>query len=311
MEQSRSYCKLLLLVAALLCGQTTKAEEEYFSTAQNTLSHYLGISIGGAECNNLDNTDVSIKHHMGWDAALALRYEMQYRTWFWGLGIEAAFQNLSNTTSFADSTQRVDIDGDIFNYQYIYTSFMEKDWLANISVPLYVGKYFSKVYATLGLAVEIPLWAQYTTQTDMYTQGVYPWSITPIVSEGGNDFSSLGFYPTQQYTYTANYDELICLVPFVEIGYDFLHTEKINLRLGAYASYAIPVAAPKMVAISDYSAVDCNPKTQNQANLQKNIRWNPIRLSDKYLATQYKLEAGIKFTVLFNLPEHVDCMCEE
>jgi hypothetical protein len=308
MAQSRSYYKILLLFCALVWGQIVKAE--YYSTAQNTLTHHLGFSIGGAECNNLDDTNAPVVHQFGGATALAVRYEMQYRTWFWGMGLEAAYQKLNNITSFADSTQRVDIDGDSLSYQYIYTSFKETDLLANISVPIYVGKYFDRVYALLGLSVEIPIWAQYTTKADMYTQGVYPWSISPLVSEGVNDFSALGFYPAQRYTYTAQYKERLRLVPFVELGYDFLNTEKINLRLGAYASCAIPVVAPKMVAISDYSAVDCNPKTQNQQNLEQNIRWNPIGRSDKYLATEYKLEVGAKITMLFYVPGKKICLCE-
>jgi hypothetical protein len=65
-----------------------------------------------------------------------------------------------------------------------------------------------------------------------------------------------------------------------------------------------------MVAISDYSAVDCNPKTQNQQNLEQNIRWNPIGRSDKYLATEYKLEVGAKITMLFYVPGKKICLCE-
>ena len=308
MVQSRSYYKLLLLFAALLCGQVIKAD---YAISESNVSHHLGISIAGAECNNLGKADVPVVHQVGGSATFALRYEMQCDSWFWGLGLEAALQNLNNVLAFTDSVNRVDIDGDSFSYQYVYTSFKEKDLMANISIPIFVGKYFSKVYATLGLAIEIPVWAQYTTQADMYTQGVYPWSITPIVSEGINDFSSLGFYPSHRYTYTAEYEELVNIVPFVEVGYDCLQTDNINLRVGAYASCAMPLASPKMIAISDYSAVNTNPKKQNQQDLEKNIRWNPIGRSDKYQATEYKLEAGVKLTVLFRMPDNKRCMCDE
>ena len=194
---------------------------EYYSAAQNRLGHYLGISIGGGECNNVGKTDLPVKHRLGWTAELAVRYEMQYRNWAWGIGVEGACQTLNNSTEFTDNLNRIDMDGDAFNYQYVYTAFAEKDLLANIAIPIYVGKQFNHVYTLLGLAVEIPIWARYTTNTNMYTQGIYEWSISPVVSDATNDFSPLGFYPASDYTYTDNYQERLRLTPFLEVGYSY------------------------------------------------------------------------------------------
>ena len=307
--QSRSYYKLLILLAGLVWVQMGRAE--YYSAAQNRLGHYLGISIGGGECNNVGKTDLPVKHRLGWTAELAVRYEMQYRNWAWGIGVEGACQTLNNSTAFTDNLNRIDMDGDAFNYQYVYTAFAEKDLLANIAIPIYVGKQFNHVYTLLCLAVEIPIWARYTTNTNMYTQGIYEWSISPVVSDATNDFSPLGFYPASDYTYTDNYQERLRLTPFLEVGYEFLNTNRVNMRAGAYASYAIPIMAPKTVALADYTAIDCNPNTQNQQNMEQNIRWNPIGISDKYLATEYKLEVGVKLTVLFNILGKGECMCLE
>ena len=306
--QLRSYYRLLIILVGLACASILKAELR--SISQNALVHYLGLSIGGGECNNLGTTRIPVSHKVGGTAALAFHYEMQYRTWFWGVGLEGRWQMLNNATAFTDSTWRVDIDGDSLNYQYVYNSFKERDMIANIGIPIYVGKQFSKVYALVGLRIDIPIWAKYTFNTNMHTQGIYSWSISPIVSDGINDFSSLGFYPAKDYTCTDTYQDQLYLTPFVELGYDFLHTENVNMRVGAYASYAIPLSVSDKLPLADYSAIDSNPNTQNQQNMEQHIRWNSLMESDIYSQRAYKLEVGLKLTMLFNVTvKNNKCMC--
>ncbi len=280
--------------------------------SSNKLTHYLGLSIGGGEANRIRiNTD-ALRNKAGGAASFAFHYEMQYRSWMWGLGVEGSFQHLHDQVlPFSDSFARRDIDGDEVNYAYVYTAYGEKSQMANLRIPIYFGKSFSNVYTLIGVRLEIPIWSQYSLAADMYTQGTYPWSITPVISEGINDFSSLGFYPTKTYTYASTYEEKLHIAPFIEVGYEFFRTDKVNMRVGAYGAYAIPMtSAAERIGLVEYSNIDTRPQTQTQANMEKNIRWNPLVDSDKYPSSPHRLEVGVKLTILFNVTaDNHKCMC--
>ena len=307
----RSYYKALLLLLGLSFASWVNAQSEYYAVSSNKLTHYLGLSIGGGEANRIRiNTD-ALRNKAGGAASFAFHYEMQYRSWMWGLSVEGTFQHLHDQVlPFSDSFTRLDMDGDEVNYAYVYTAYGEKSQTANLRIPIYFGMNFSKVYTMIGVRLEIPIWSQYAVVADMYTQGTYPWSITPVVSDGINDFSSLGFYPTNTYTYVNTYEEKLYIAPFIEVGYEFFRTDKVNMRVGAYAAYALPIVTGEKVPLADYSAIDINPRTQNLENLKQQIRWNPLVQSDKYPDTPYKLEVGVKLTMLFNVTaDNHKCMC--
>lgn len=284
---------------------------ELVATSDNRLTHYLGVSLSGAEVNRIAAWDSPISNKAGWDVAFAATYEMRYHTWFWGLGLGLSLQQVNDELDpFTDALPRVDIDGAKLSYQYVYTAYQEKTQTFNLSVPVYFGKYFNRVYTLLGIRFDIPLNAQYDVTASIYTQGVYPWSITPVVTTPNNDFSSLGFYPEQKYQYANQYEETLRLTPFFEVGYEFLRSKRVNMRVGAYLAYAIPVSTVDRVTLADYSAINTNPRKQNVENMQQNIRWNALTASDYYENAPGKLEAGVKLSVLFNVTAIPGkCMC--
>lgn len=283
----------------------------YRSISNNKTTHYLGFSIGGGEVSRIAIHNNALKNKAGGGASFALHYEMQYRTWFFGLGLEGAYQHLHDQVfGFSDSLPRVDIDGDMLLYEYVHTAYQEKNHIASLRIPLYFGKNFGGVYTLLGVSFEIPIKAQYNVATTMFTRGTYPWSQVPIVSEGTNDFSSLGIYAQQDYTYIDEYEADVHIIPFIEVGYEFYRTDRVNMRVGAYAAYALPIVTGEKVPLADYSAIDINPRTQNLESLKQQIRWNPLVQSDKYPDTPYKLEVGVKLTMLFNVTvDNSTCMC--
>lgn len=302
---------MLILTVGLFFAPWANAQSEYYSVSSNQLTHYLGLSVGGGEANRIRIKNDALKNKAGGAASFALHYEMQYRSWMWGLGLEASFLYLHDQVlPFLDSFMRMDIDGDEVNYEYVYTAYQEKSQMANLRIPIYAGKRFGSVYTILGVRFDIPIWAQYEVTTDMYTRGTYPWSITPIVSEGINDFSSLGFYPPKNYTYLNIYEENLYITPFLEVGYEFFRSDRANMRVGAYGAYAMPISVAKRMTVANYSNIDINPKTQTQANMEKNIIWNPLAHNDKYPSAPHRLEVGVKLTILFNVTaDNHKCMC--
>lgn len=308
----KSYYKILLL-ASLCCTSLWLNAQEGVYVSSSRPSSYLGLSIAGGEANRIATKTSPVNNQSGWVADISCYYEFHHRSWLWGIGLGLAFDNVNDTVAtFTDSFLRNDIDGEMVDYQYVYTSYRERQRMMNVTIPIYVGVNINHIYAILGARIDIPMETRYDVDATMYTQGVYPWSITPVASKGINDFSSLGFYREQPYTYSNEYEGYMHITPFAEVGYEFLTTSKINMRAGAYVAYAIPVIKSEKVALADYSAVNTNPHTQTLENLKEKISWNPLALSDKYTSLPYKLEVGVKLSVQFNVTVRGGkCMCEE
>ena len=180
-----------------------------------------------------------------------------------------------------------------------------------VGIPVYFGRNFGNwVYALLGAKFTLPLWAQYNVQTDMATQGEYAWNIDPVRSDAHNDFSSLGYYKNQPYSYTQTYSEYMRVAVVAEVGANIpIQAKKTRLRAGVYGIYGFRLGQSNNYGVADYSRVDKNPLTQSLANLRRNITWNAVNTS--YIsALPGNLGVGVKLTVLFDVTvEKPICKC--
>lgn len=302
------------MAALSLC--TVPSAAEYYNSLSGKAHHYLGISLGGGEANNagktLYNLATPIAHRGGAAADLSLLYEVQYHGWIMGFGIEGQYQYLRDTVAdFADTEARVDRDGEPVRYGYTYQQYHETDHVVGVGIPVYFGRNFGNwVYALLGAKFTLPLWAQYNVQTDMATQGEYAWNIDPVRSDAHNDFSSLGYYKNQPYSYTQTYSEYMRVAVVAEVGANIpIQAKKTRLRAGVYGIYGFRLGQSNNYGVADYSRVDKNPLTQSLANLRRNITWNAVNTS--YIsALPGNLGVGVKLTVLFDVTvEKPICKC--
>ncbi|MGM9831086.1 MAG: hypothetical protein ACI3Z5_03595 [Paludibacteraceae bacterium] len=290
------------------------AYAEYYNVMTGKAHHYLGVSVGGGEANNLSGKPL-VAHQAGGAANLRLNYEVQWRNWIFGLGVEAQYQYLRDTVAqFMDTEMRVDIDGEQVEYGYGYTSYHEHSHNMNVAVPVYFGYNFKHgIYALTGATFSIPLYSEYNTMAQMFTQGDYGWDIEPVRSEGNNDFSVLGYYPEQSYSQRAHYSDFMRVAAMLEIGAWLpVEAKKTKIRMGLYGMYGFRLGTSQQLDLADYSAIDKNPFTQTQSNLQQNIRWNPLNQSKTYITLPGNLEVGLRLTLLFDVTVQKSiCRCAE
>ena len=298
-----------------ICVSPMRAE--YYNSLTGKAHHYIGLSLGGGESNNVGKSSregYALTHMAGAGANISLQYEVQYHSWIFGIGVAGQYHYLRDSlANFVESDARVDRNGESVDYGYVYSNYRERDHVAGVAADVYVGKNIGKwVYALVGAKFSLPLWSRYTTDTRMLTQGDYGWNIEPVRSVGGNDFSSLGYYPEDSYSHTEQYEEYMRIAATVEVGSNIpIRHAKSRLRAGVYATYGFRLGQSPSNPLVDYSRINKDAATQSLADMQQNIRWHALNTSSvTSSALPQHLEVGVRLTWLFDVTiEKKTCNC--
>lgn len=295
---------IALLIGGLLSVLPVQAQR--IST-----QHFITASLAGGAGLGTSCPD-GIKPAIGGDGQVALSYEVLHRGFFFSFGVGADYRlsRYKLTDGTVEFFPRLDKDGQAINYRYVYNNYLEKEHTISVTAPIWFGyRVQDKVYFAVGAKISAPLWNTYSTKTDLYTEGEYP----NLIEYVSRDVPSYGFYPTMECKQKGVYSMPSLMVsPMAEIGGFFRIVPGFSCRLGAYVEYAIPVMGSKHdKVLVDYSAVDVNPATQTQENLQANIRFNSILDSRMSAAVAQYISFGIRATFRFNVTRTPSfCMCE-
>ena len=291
------------------------AQAQGYSTASNKVRHFVGLQARVGEANSVQTTKQRlVQNKAGAAASLGFVYELSFRHWLFGIGLDGTYHHLNDyIPSFTDAFSRTDRNGENVRYEYVYNRYAQQNHVAMLSIPIHIGYDIGQwAYLLVGGQIALPLWSQYEVGTNLYTQGIYPWSIEPIRSEGENDFSYLGYYPDQSLSYRATYaDYLRAGVSLEAGGYLPIAKPDIRLRLGAYARFDWRIGDNPRHPLADYTAVDTQPATQSQENLLQTLSFHALTTSSAYAALPLNMEVGIRLTCLFDAtiePKICHCM---
>ena len=274
--------------------------------------HYIGVSVAGAEANLLaPKTD--IRTRIGGGANGMLNYELHHHGFIFSLGLKAQYQYTCNTLDqYVDAFDRMDRNGQAVQYQYVYSGWKENNSDIRLTVPVQFGyEYEQYFYGLLGAQFSLSMSDMRATTATMHTQGLYAWSIEPILTSAVNDFTSFGFYPEAQYASAGSVSERQWVSVSLELGsYIPLSTRRVRLRAGLYADYAFRLGKKENRSLCDYSKVDANPRTQNQPDLQANLYQQSIFDSNLIKSSVGNMEIGVRFTALIDVTITTKrCMC--
>lgn len=316
---------LACLIGSLL---PLHAQGGFHPSASRQPRHYLALSFGGGEASNILTTSTdSVRPLLGAAAHLSLHYEVQYRSWLFGIAAEGQYQYLRDEalTPFADVEQRQYTDPlfgehDLVNYAWCYSRYTQQHTVLHAAVSLYVGREFAQYfYALVGARFSYPLYASYDVQADLGTRIFFRNAIQDVSSdlftseEVKARLYNYGVFEQRPYTYRASYTEYMRLSPFAEVGgYVPLPNPKTRLRIGLYAAYAVRLGSKENNALTDYSAVARDyGAVQSPQMLQQTLRWSPLLQSDRYTSLPHNLEVGARLTFLFDVTiQKRICKCE-
>lgn len=309
-----------LLLTTLMLSSMSYAQ--YYSTVTSRARHYLNLSVGAGISENMSVTEL-VSNKVGGTGQFQFTYEMDKKSFFFqfGVGVDYLYtgQGLAEMT---DQYERNDKDGEPILYRYVYSDYKEAQHNILVTIPVMFGFHFATYgYVSAGAKVGLPVYGHYKTTTDMFTEGEYLRFVQPI----SKNVPAYGFYPRGEYSYSGDFDRSgIFVSPVFEIGGRFRIKKKIDCRLGLFAEYALPVGGSNYKAnLIDLNQVDINPVSQNQKNLEENIRFNSILMShfnttvlnhegENLLdrASQY-LQIGVRATFRFDvtIPPYICVLC--
>lgn len=300
------------IVSILLLLVSVAASAQY-STGR--VNHYLALSLGGGESNTFtsfaSNSSFS-KDQAGGNALFNIAYELRKDQFFFGLGVGVAYNyTWQKTEPFCNTFSRTDREGDDIIYTYQYTDYCDRQHVLSVGIPVYFGGYIgSYAYILAGAKFSFPIFADHYTTTMLSTNGTYTRFIHTI-----ENAPTYGYFPAEEYAYSQTYtDPVLQIAPMMEAGARLpLHSRRIEMRLGVYAEYHIPISYIHNLPLVDYSQMPTTPANEQTLQDMHNLLiFNPLIQSNLQGKTWSQLTVGIKWTCLFNLTRQTHpCRCLE
>lgn len=300
------------IVSILLLLVSVAASAQY-STGR--VNHYLALSLGGGESNTFTsfagNSPFS-KDQAGGNALFNIAYELRKDQFFFGLGVGVAYNyTWQKIEPFCNTFSRTDREGDDIIYTYQYTDYCTRQHVLSVGIPVYFGGYIgSYAYILAGAKFSFPILADHYTTTMLSTNGTYTRFIHTI-----ENAPTYGYFPAEEYAYSQTYtDPVLQIAPMMEAGARLpLHSRRIEMRLGVYAEYHIPISYIHNLPLVDYSQMPTTPANEQTLQDMHNLLiFNPLTQSNLQGKTWSQLTVGIKWTCLFNLTRQTHpCRCLE
>ena len=304
-----------LLVAMLLC-----------STAQGKVDHFVGGYAQIGEWSLLPSKS-NYAGSIGVAGGVGFQYELQagkkYRPtrFLMDLGVGAS----GGMTAYMQSSSKVEKlenQRDLMNepFDYVYDIQDRKDKYTNIAVnvPIMFGIQYKRFYALAGMKVYANIYTKSRSNANLTTYGDYvefgEFRNMPEYQFFENEKVSTGMKTS------FNLDLDLSLEiggrlgnVLYDVGYD-VPKSKIEYRLAAFVDYGLLDIHTKGTksALKLPERYDIDPESANYIyrtrSMVDNLEMNDIMSTNGFASAVKNLVVGIKFTVLFQLPEPGQCV---
>lgn len=304
---------LILFVALFVC-----------STMNAKVNNYIGAYANFGEWSLLP-MDSKYGPSFGVAGGVGFVYELQagpkygQTRFLFDVGVGA----LGGMTSFMQSTNQqmilsnqTDLDGEAFDYVYELKDRQDQYHNIAVQVPLMVGVQHRRFYMLAGVKLAANVWTQTRSQAILNTYGQYA-----------------GFDPfTNMPEYQFFNDLPISGGVRTNLNIDLDASLEIGGRLGVYSD-AVGFDVPKqkieyrLAAFVDYGLLDLHVRNQqsaliappaynsgvtypiyNTTSMVDNLVMNDIMSTEAFARSVNNLMIGLKFTILFQMPEPGQCV---
>ena len=316
---------LVLFLACLVCG-----------TASAKVNHYVG---GFAQIGewSLMPSQSDYSASLGVAGGAGFLYELQAGKnysplrFLFNVGVGAT----GGMTAYSRSTDQT---ATMFNqldlqkqpFDYVYEIKDRKDRYNNVAVhiPVMFGLQYKRFYALAGVKVYANIWTKAYSAANLTTYGHYDQFIG--MTQNG-DFRSMPMYQffdeesvNTNIKTSLNLDLDLSLEVGARLGtitygtgYD-VPKRKMEYRIAAFMDYGLMDvhtngSKPAVVMPERY---DIDPASENYVynsrSMVENLTMNDIMATEGFAKMVNNLVVGVKFTVLFQLPEQQKCvMCSD
>lgn len=295
---------IVLLVFSVLC----------VDAEIRPLSNHLYVSLGGEYVALRDNQRIA-RPYLGGGGEFGFGYELQYNRFLFDVGLAASFEHA--TSKVSDTTivyNALDTEGDSFKYSHLYRKNTYGFDALNLNVPVLFGSRIGdSFYFLAGARVSANLYGYSSSRALLTTTGKYDKYIGDFATMPNHEFvTDKPVYDGRPVNFNVNVavgGEIgLYLNQFTdETGFD-VPKHNVQLRLSVFAYYGLLDIHPKAGGLKTLGNM-----FEYSGGGEKELIYslNSVYLSDP--ASDAKISnitAGIRFTVLFRLPEPKECvMC--
>ena len=221
-------------------------------------------------------------------------------------------------TQEAILTGQYDLDGDLFDYVYGLKQRRDRYSDIAVNVPLMIGVQHKKFYMLAGVKMYAHAWTKTTSMASLDTYGRYK-DIPDLHNQPEYQFFT-GRPVSSSVRTTLNLDmdlsfEIGGRLGEVAdaVGFD-VPKRKIEYRLAAFADYGLldlhkAGDAQALVTADKYDTDPTSPNyVYHGTSMVDNLTMNDIMSTSGFASKVSNLMIGLKFTVLFQLPEQGTCV---
>lgn len=236
-----------------------------------------------------------------------------------GVGPRAGMTSfIQGSNMLVERKNQLDLQGDVFDYVYEIQNRHDSYTNIGVQVPILIGVQHNKFYMLAGVKVNANLIKTATTTATLNTYGRYK-EIPDL--RNMEDYQFFSNYPLSGKA-SANLSNL-SLDACLEIGGRFggvftnavgfdVPKRKIEYRLAGFVEYGIgdihsARSLEGFVAPQTYNGDDTYP-VYNSTSMIDNLQVNDVMSTANFAAKVTNLVVGLKFTVLFPLPEEAKCV---
>jgi hypothetical protein len=306
----------VLLLAVLLSG-----------SASAHVNHYIGAYAQAGEWSMLPSQS-AYSASLGGAGGVGFLYELQagkkYGTtrFLFDAGVGAiggltAYSQSSNMTAVLKD--QVDLQRVPFDYYYELKDRKDRYNDIAVQVPVLFGMQYKRFYFLAGVKVYAHMWTQAKYSTKLNTFGRYEQYVDDMrnmpdyqffngITKRGSVNTSLNLDMDASFEIGGRIGTLI-----YSTGYD-VPKRTIEYRLAAFVDYGLLDLHTKGTkqALHVTRGYDVNPASPNYVYQSKsmvnNLKMNDIMSTEKFAGKVQNLMVGIKFTILFQLPEEGRCV---
>lgn len=303
----------------------------YSSTVEAKVTNYIGAYVQAGEWSMLPSQS-AYKMSYGVGGGAGFLYEMQAgfkytKTRFLlqlGVGPQGGMTSFMQSSTATEVLEnQLDLDKEKFDYVYEVTDRRDRYTNVGVQVPLMVGVQHGKFYMLAGVKVNANLYKRVQAKALINTYGRY---------EGIPDLRNMPEYQfftdyKKEGKAPANINNLDINIS-AEIGgrvggiftdatgYD-VPKRLIEYRLAGFFEYGLmdlhtPHDGVKSLVLpSGYNDVNTEP-VHSTYSMMTNLGINDIMSTANFASKVNNLMVGIKFTILFQIPEEPKCvMCQD
>ena len=241
----------------------------------------------------------------GMNGNIGVDYRLFHNNCIFSIGAEGMYQLSANKMEDLDVTlPMVDTEGDLFGMHVQVDKARDLAHMVNVNIPILVGGEWKRFYFMVGPKVSLNMFGLTASKAEITTYGEYERYYDDFYNMPNHQFTSDQKMSSEVLPMKWNFNIMAHAEIGGRIGHMFKHKQfrlnpdKVRMYLAAYVDFGL---------LNLHNAKDAKPIFDYQESEEKGVQFfiQPLLRSNLAVGQTFRnLNAGIKFTVAFEMPQH-------